>query len=313
MACHFNGAQLGKRTESIGDSEKSASSKHEYGIDTPNFHPTFLTPEFNPEGMQKIVQEGILLAGGAVAILLQVASPGVGAGVNRNSNFAYRVEDRLRTTMTFVYCMAYGTPEEKKAIINMVHSVHAEVRGDGYSADDQELQMWVAATLYATGTDLHEKIFGKLDEAFLEQTYTDYSVLACSLRVPPTMWPKTRAEFWSYWNDMIGKLRVTEDAVNVKNDLLYNKHYPLWVRVNMPLLRVITAEWLPPSLREPYGFKRESRGRRLLYDAGVAVIRSTYPFLPEAVRFFPMKYYMKDMRRRLAKGGHVIGTGHKMQ
>lgn len=38
-----------------------------------------LAEDFNPTHIQKIVKEGILLAGGGVAILLQVAYPGVAA------------------------------------------------------------------------------------------------------------------------------------------------------------------------------------------------------------------------------------------
>lgn len=106
-----------------------------------------LAPDYNPKNIQKIVKEGVLLAGGAVAILLQVANPGVGAGVNNNSNFAYRVMDRLRTTMTYVYCMAFGTPKERATIIEMVHRAHVPVKGQGYAADDPDLQLWVAATL----------------------------------------------------------------------------------------------------------------------------------------------------------------------
>lgn len=61
----------------------------------------FLDPSFDPKLLKTIVKEGIIVAGGAAAILLQVASPGVAAGVNEHSNFAYRVQDRLRTTMTY--------------------------------------------------------------------------------------------------------------------------------------------------------------------------------------------------------------------
>ena len=89
----------------------------------------------------KIVQEAIILAGGAVAILLQVAEPGVGKGVDNHSNFAYRPIDRLRTTMTYIYCMVYGTEEEKESIINLVHKAHAAVQGPDYSADDPKLQV----------------------------------------------------------------------------------------------------------------------------------------------------------------------------
>lgn len=61
----------------------------------------FLDPDFDPKYLKMIVKEGIVISAGAVAILLQMASPGVAAGVNEHSNFAYRVQDRLRTTMTF--------------------------------------------------------------------------------------------------------------------------------------------------------------------------------------------------------------------
>lgn len=61
----------------------------------------FLDPNFDPKLLKSIIKEGIIISGGAVAILLQMASPGVAAGVNEHSNFAYRVQDRLRTTMTF--------------------------------------------------------------------------------------------------------------------------------------------------------------------------------------------------------------------
>jgi uncharacterized protein (DUF2236 family) len=133
--------------------------------------------------------EGILLGSGGVAILLQIANPGVGEGVDRNSNFAYRPVDRLRTTMTYIYTMAYGTPEERRTVIEMVHHAHKPVKGPGYSADDPDLQLWVAATLYACGVDIYEKMLGKLDQTFSEQVYQEYSVMATSLRVPREMSP----------------------------------------------------------------------------------------------------------------------------
>lgn len=116
------------------------------------------------------------------------------AGVNNHSNFAYRPIDRLRTTMSYVYTMAFGTPAEKRTIIGMVHRAHASVEGvsdlgggDGtpggvvYNANDPELQLWVAATLYAAGVDIYEKIYGKFDEATSEQIYREYSVLGKQL------------------------------------------------------------------------------------------------------------------------------------
>jgi uncharacterized protein (DUF2236 family) len=100
-----------------------------------------LAPDYSAKHMQTVLHEGILLVSGGVAILLQVAHPGVAKGVDKDSNFAYRPVDRLRTTMTFMYCMTFGTPEEKRAIIEMVHRAHTTVKGVDYDADDAELQL----------------------------------------------------------------------------------------------------------------------------------------------------------------------------
>ena len=260
--------------------------------------PDPFSPSFNPVEMQKVVQEGILLSAGAAAILLQVANPGVGQGVNEHSNFAYRPADRLRTTMTFVYCMSFGTVEEKKAIVEMVHRAHASVKGDSYAADDKDLQLWVAATLYAAGLNIYEKVFGKLSEAKAELIYQQYAVLATTLRVPPEMWPENRKAFWEYWDTMIASFPITPHATKVAKDLLYNKKAPIWIRINMPVVRLVTAEWLPPHMRDAYGLKT-SKARRAVYRMLLGLTRGVYPHMPLAIRRYPMKYCLKDMRRRM--------------
>lgn len=251
-----------------------------------------------PQNIRQIVQEAIILAGGATAILLQVAEPGVGKGVDNHSNFDYRPMDRLRTTMTYVYCMAFGSREEKIAVTEMVHRAHAPVRGDGYSADDPELQLWVAATLYAVGTDIYERVFGPLTEDAAEETYREYAVLAVSLRVQPGMWPPSRKAFWEYWDGKVASLEVTDNARNVAKDLLYNKKLPLYIRAVIPLVRVTTAEMLPPRIREGYRLK-STKVRRGVFGVTLGLTKVTYPCLPKIVRTYPLRYYLNDMRKRL--------------
>ncbi|KFY93204.1 hypothetical protein V500_03817 [Pseudogymnoascus sp. VKM F-4518 (FW-2643)] len=284
---------LDRRTMTPENPEKQSLASGKAPI-----RPDPLSPSFQPKEMQKVVREAILLAGGAVAILLQVANPGVGQGVNEHSNFAYRPVDRLRTTMTYVYCMAFGTVDEKKTIIDMVHRAHAPVQGATYSANDVDLQLWVASTLYAVGLDITEKIFGKFDDAKADEIYQEYAVLATMLRVPPEMWPVDRKAFWEYWDRSIASFEVSAHAISVGKDLLWNKELPLWAKVNMPALRLMTAEWLPPHMRDAYGLKT-SKSRRRAYKVLMGVTKSVYPQLPMFIRTYPMKYYMKDMRRRM--------------
>lgn len=253
-----------------------------------------------PKEILKIVQEGLLLAGGAVAILLQVANPGVAKGVDQHSNFSYRPLDRLRTTMTYVYCMAFGSQSEKAIIIDMVHKAHAPVQGADYSADDPGLQTWVAATLYAVAIDMYQRIFGEIDTETAETIYKEYAILAVSLRVPPEMWPKDRAAFWAYWNEQVETVEISQHAKNVAKDLLYNKNAPLHVRASLPLVRLITAEMLPKRIRNEYGL-RTTKSRRTTYKFVLGLAKVTYPALPKFIRTYPKRYYMKDMRRRMQK------------
>lgn len=260
--------------------------------------PSFLSALDEPHSIQKIVQEGLLLAGGAAAILLQVADPGVGKGVHKHSDFASRPLDRLRTTMTYIYCMTYGTRDEKKAIIEMVHRAHAPVSGPDYSANDPKLQLWVAATLYAVGTDLYQRVFGDMDQETSDAIYQEYSILAMSLRVPAGMWPPSRVAFWQYWDDKIATVEITDDAKHVAQDLLRNKKAPIPVRAVLPLVRLTTTEMLPIRIREAYGLK-STKIRRGSYRFLMGLTKVIYPHLPRVVRTLPMRYYLKDMRRRL--------------
>ncbi|KAL4925691.1 oxygenase MpaB family protein [Aspergillus undulatus] len=256
----------------------------------------------NPQHIQKVISEAIILGGGAAAILLQVAHPGVAKGVNYHSSFASRPVDRLRTTMTYVYSMLFATPTEKKKIIELVHRAHSTVQGPDYTADDPAAQLWVAATLYAVGIDLYEQIFGVMDEEKAEQTYREYVVLGASLRVPLEMWPKDREAFWTYWDEQLASFEICDEAKNVAQELLYNPKLPFYFKMMMPTLRLMTAEMLPPKLRDEYGLKSNKRRKRL-YKSTMVLTKATYPFMPRTIRTYPVKFYMKDMRKRMAKYG----------
>ncbi|KAI0531682.1 hypothetical protein GGR58DRAFT_492787 [Xylaria digitata] len=266
----------------------------------------FLSPTFTPRYMNRIIQEGILLVAGAAAILLQLAEPGVGAGVNEHSDFAYRVLDRLRTTMTFVYTITYGTPEEKKTIIRMITIVHSRVsgmltegrdKGKPYSALDPALQLWVAATLYATAISVYERIWGAIiDEEEHDNIYFEYSILACSLQVPVDMWPSSRQAFWDYFHHKIATLEVTQHARDACGEIMYLRHAPVYLRIFMPGIRVCTSAFLPERIRQEYGLSAHPRMYKLLEW----LIKGIYRPLPVKVRSYPVTFYMRDMRRRLA-------------
>src|SRR3978361_2348269 len=92
---------------------------------------------------RRYAADGALIAGGARAILLQVADPVVAAGVARHSDFAHRPVERLRNTLTFAYAVVLGTPDDAARVSAHVGRSHAPVN----RATNAELQLWVAATL----------------------------------------------------------------------------------------------------------------------------------------------------------------------
>ena len=249
--------------------------------------------------MRRVAREGALLAGGARAILLQIAHPGVGRGVVEHSDFAGRPLDRLRATLTYVYCVTFGTPEEIEAVAATVTAAHRKVAGAGYRASDPELQLWVAATLYDTALLVYGEVFGPLDAAVADRVYEQYAVLGTALQVPAELWPPDRSAFRVYWEHMIDTLEVSDDARRVARDLLSPEHAPLILKAAMPINRFLTAAWLPERIRGQYGIVWDDSQRRR-YEQLMKLTRLAYRLLPAPLREAPKTYYLREMRRRLA-------------
>ena len=256
--------------------------------------------------MQRVAREGALLAGGARAILLQVAHPAVGRGVAEHSDFASRPLDRLRATLTYVYCVTFGTPEESEAVAAAVTAAHRKVTGTGYRATDPELQLWVAATLYDTALLVYEELFGPLDPAVADNVYEQYAVLGTALQVPAGLWPSDRPAFGAYWQQMIDTLEVSAEARRVARDLLAAEHAPLLLRAAMPANRFLTTAWLPEPIRRQYGLAwREGDQRR--YEWLRRFGSPLYRLMPAPLRELPKTYYLREMRRQLTRPGSAGG------
>jgi uncharacterized protein (DUF2236 family) len=248
--------------------------------------------------MRRVAREGALLAGGARAILLQIAHPGVGRGVAEHSDFVTRPLDRLRATLTYVYCVTFGTPEEIQAVTTAVTATHRKVTGTEYRATDPELQLWVAATLYDTALLVYQELFGPLEAAVADDVYRQYAVLGTALQVPAGMWPADRAAFDAYWQHMVDTLEVSDDARRVARDLLAAKNAPLLLKAAMPVNRFLTTAWLPEPIRRQYALPW-GKGQQRLYDAVMKLSRPAYGLLPVPIREAPKAYYLRDMRKRL--------------
>jgi uncharacterized protein (DUF2236 family) len=250
--------------------------------------------------IRRVVREGVLLAGGGRATLLQVAHPDVAQGVAEHSTFAQRPLDRLRGTLAYVYGVLFGTEEESRRIADAVRRMHAKVNGPGYRADDPALQVWVNATLYETATLIYNRIMGPLNDRDAERCYQQYALFATAIGCPEGAWPADRAEFGGYWRHMVETLTVSDNARQISRDLFYPASPPLLLRLGGPLNRFVTIGLLPERLRTQFGFSWSARQSRRL-DRAIRVTAGVYPCLPLAVRQLPKTYYLGDLRRRMPR------------
>ncbi|RAQ78452.1 hypothetical protein COH21_010396 [Aspergillus flavus] len=243
--------------------------------------------------LQMVARESITFVGGPAAILLQIAHP-----------------------LMYIYCMIFGTTSEKAAMRAYVDKAHSRVVGQhnkqSYNAKDPELQVWVAATIYATMVNMYELIYGPLNSTRAERVYQAFSIMGTSLQVSPEMWPKNLTEFQLYWGDMVNKrLCVTPDARAVLHDIFHPaKGLPLWARplavIAMPFVKRLTIEQLPPRVRDQF-FLKSTKSSRLISGLFITGMSGVYPFMPLFVRQFTKTYMMGQMRRRIKKrGGQLI-------
>lgn len=236
--------------------------------------------------IQDVSGEAILLAGGAAAILLQVADPAVARGVAGHSTFAERPLERLHGTLTYLYVTVYGTPEEARSIARSVGTAHRGVP----RATDASLQVWVAATIYDTAMRVRGLVWGPDSPDDAETLLADYAVVGGALGVPRSDWPADRAAFAEYWSAY--PLEVGDDARGIARELLHPAG-PLWLRTLMPVVRVVTAGLLSPELREAYGLPHDEAR----FDRLVRRTRAVYPRLPRWLREAPKRHYLRRFRR----------------
>jgi uncharacterized protein (DUF2236 family) len=250
--------------------------------------------------MQGVAGEGILIAAGGRAILLQLANPAIGHGVADHSHFAARPLDRLNGTLSYVYATVFGTADLAAAVTARVNNAHVPVHSIGttpeYNAFTPELQLWVAATLYDSATHLHGLIYGPPGDDTADAIYREYARLGTSLQMPPELWPKDRAAFRQYWNEQLQQLTTDAATRAVAHELLHSRSAPFWYRAALPLARLLTAGLLPSHVRVLFGLPWSERHQRR-FDRVLHGIRFIYPRLPRMLRHWPKNHYLRALRK----------------
>jgi uncharacterized protein (DUF2236 family) len=252
--------------------------------------------------MRDLAAEGILILAGGRSILLQLAYPAIGHGVAAHSDFQRQPIKRLKATLTYVYAVTSGTPEQAAEAVRRVNLAHIPVHGQagadspGYNAFTPELQLWVAATLYDSATRLHAHVFGSLSAKEDEAIYRQYAVLGTALQVPAELWPVNREAFATYWQEQVAALSTDSATRDVARQLLYPRTGPLWLRLAMPVGRLATTGLLPVSVRALFDLPWTPRDQRK-FDLLLRFLSAVYPRLPRLVRHWPRNYFLGQFAR----------------
>ncbi|MER7547945.1 oxygenase MpaB family protein [Actinomadura sp.] len=249
-----------------------------------------------------IAQEGALIAAGGAASLLQTAHPKVAQGVYDHSYTADDPARRLRNTMGWLYVVQFGTREEAETLSALVTRGHEAITGPDYEANDPELQVWVAATLFAVAAQFYQVLFRRrFTRAELEEFYEQSKVYATILGCPEDRMPATYRDFREYYAGMLNTLEISDASRAVAEQVLHPKlpGGPLNAP-GMMAIRLLTAGLMPEPIRVQYGWKW-TRARELRFRLLLAVLAAVYPRLPLRVRTLPRDVYLRSTRKMLAK------------
>jgi uncharacterized protein (DUF2236 family) len=244
---------------------------------------------------QRLADDRGLLIGGAT-LVLQVADPTVGAGVEQHSNFKAEPWRRLYGTLVSLTTIVYGTTAEAVAEVERLREMHKTIRGIDsrgrrYSALRPAPWAWVHGTLAWSVIRLNEVFRTPFSAAEAEQYWQEWLDVGRLLGVREGDLPDT----WAGFLALIGAAAVDglEDNQSVR-DVVASVSVippPVWLRWTGPvwralvgrpvgaLSRLVTIGALPPVLADRLGLRLTEREQRRLrrFVVLVATFRRLLP------------------------------------
>lgn len=233
----------------------------------------------------RVNREAALLLGGGRALLMQLAHPGVAAGVEEHSDFHQRPLRRLTRTLQLTLKLTFGPREQALAAARTINRTHARVRGSGYRAQDPRLKLWVHATLIDSAWVAHDAFVAPLTRTEREAYYEQSKLVGGLLGIPAELYPAGLSGFEGYVERMLhgGELQVDDRARRlaalVLRPPLRTVPAPAWLP-----LAAITAGLLPEELREAY---RLPWGwcERTAFQLARQLVPWLLPWLPAPLRY----------------------------
>jgi uncharacterized protein (DUF2236 family) len=242
-------------------------------------------------------REMVLLLAGGRALLMQLAHPKVAAGVAAHSRFQEDPLGRLYRTMSRMWSIVFDEEPQARAALQQVETVHKRVQGmvprdepahagAAYDASDQELLLWVHATLIDSAMVAYDLFVAPLHGAERADYYNDSKKLAALFGIQEKNIPSSVEVFDDYMSDILanGGILPGPTARNLAADVLYPS--PWILKPGGPVFRLATVGLLPATLREGYGLKWNERKERT-FLAVAKTIRLLVSVMPGLIRIVP--------------------------
>jgi uncharacterized protein (DUF2236 family) len=251
----------------------------------------------------------------AANVIMQLAAPAVGYGVVESpveSGNVYRHPfKRARTTGTYLAAATLGSDDDRALIRAEVDRVHALVRSDpsspvSYNAFDPKLQLWVAACLYRYYVDMHESLYGPLDDDAADAVYRDARKLGTTLQVRESMWPADRGAFDEFWKRSLDGLRIDPPVREHLHGVAEMAFLPAPLRfLAGPFNLFATTGFLPAEFRQHMGLSWTATQQRR-FEWLLTGLRIADRLIPREVWILGYRLYLWDMRSRARRGRRVI-------
>ena len=260
----------------------------------------------------RISREVILFLGGGRAALLQLAHPFVAHAIDQHSQTRADPVGRFDRTFRSVYAMIFGDLAHARGASERVRRIHEHIAGtideevgafgpgDRYLANDAMALLWVHATIIDSAVLVYEATVGPLSPADKDRYWEESKRFVRLFGVPAGSLPGRWADFqrWFYQTLASDVIAVGRPARALGSFLMTAPKASA-----VPVLawyRTMTAGFMPPSLRAPYGLAYGSR-HRLLHRSSLRALRALYPTLPRRLRDVPA--YVEARRRLVGDEG----------
>ncbi len=253
-----------------------------------------------------------LFVGGTAAVILELAEPGVRAGVWEHSSFRNKPFARLQRTGLAAMITVYGARLAAESMIRRVVRMHATVRGTTpkgihYSANDPLLLTWVHATAaYGFGAS-YDRYVARLEDAEFGRLYCEGEPVARLYGADAP--PRSRGEMQALFEGMHHKLDPSPIVFEFLNTMRTTPALPASLRWMQTILVRAAIDLIPAWIRArlglggAYGLQRYERW--LVELAGAAadrIVLPTSPAVQSCVRLgLPATYLYSQSRYAYAR------------